>query len=128
MAPFAEAFAEVLWLRFDPFGTSSLRFDHAMDCIWVPTHHEHKKGYFYSLMEAFFQWDRDDLEHVKERLIHCGWTDDDFFRRRVKRIALPPHKLYYRVRAVFVAFGDKKDSKTDKPLFTHWHGQKPGIC
>jgi hypothetical protein len=51
---------------------------HAMDRIWVPTHHEHKKGYFYSSMEAFFQWDRDGLERVKERLIQSGWTDDEF--------------------------------------------------
>ena len=100
---------------------------HAMDRMWVPTHHEHKKGYFYSLMEGFFQWDPDDLERVRDVLIRSGWTDDEFestlfykpsfFRRRVKRIALPPHKLYYRVRAVFVAFGDKTDSKTGRPLF-----------
>jgi hypothetical protein len=35
----------------------------------------------------------------------------------VDRVALQPHKLYWRVRAVYATFGVKKDSVTSKPLF-----------
>jgi hypothetical protein len=59
--------------------------------------------------------------------LNLGWTEEhfeatlfykpSFFRLRVPRIALPPKQLYYRVRAVFVVFGDLKDSKTKQPLF-----------
>ena len=41
----------------------------------------------------------------------------EFFRGCVPRAILPPSKLYWRVRAVFVLFGNKIDSKTGKPLF-----------
>jgi hypothetical protein len=35
----------------------------------------------------------------------------------VERRILPPSKLYWQVRAVYVKFGNKRDSKTLKPLF-----------
>ncbi|KAG7353452.1 hypothetical protein IV203_002807 [Nitzschia inconspicua] len=60
-------------------------------------------------------------------LIDKGWSEEEFqstlfykpsfFRKRVQRVALPSNLLYYRVRAVFVTFGMKKDSKTGLPLF-----------
>jgi hypothetical protein len=100
---------------------------HAMDRAKVPTNHEFKKAYYYALMGAFLEWDPNGLASVKNTLLDNGWTEEEFestlfykpsfFRRRVQRVALPPHLLYYRVRAVFVTFGDKLDSKSGRPLF-----------
>ncbi|KAL3903558.1 MAG: hypothetical protein SGILL_010401, partial [Bacillariaceae sp.] len=100
---------------------------HFLQRIWTPMHHEFKKAFCYALMNAVYQWDPNDLDRVRANLTSKGWTNDDFesilfyrpsyFRTRVKRIILPPNKLYYRVRAVFVTFGDKIDSKTKKALF-----------
>jgi hypothetical protein len=100
---------------------------HAMNRAKVPVKHEYKKAYFNALMKAFLLWDERRLNEVIEKLQDNGWTDDDiqsalyfrpgFFRNRVERIALPPRELYWRVRAVFVTFGSKIDSKTEKPLF-----------
>ena len=73
---------------------------------------------------------------MKEILKDNGWSNQQieatlyykpsFFRRRVPRIALPPRQLYYRVRAVFVTFGSRKDSKSSRPLFdlSAWKGAK----
>ncbi|KAL3911438.1 MAG: hypothetical protein SGARI_001647 [Bacillariaceae sp.] len=100
---------------------------HLLKRIWTPMHHEFKKAYFYALTNALFQWDPDDMERVCDNLRKKGWTDRDiesvqyyrpsFFRKRVRRIILPPNQLYYRIRAVFVTFGDKVDSKSKKALF-----------
>jgi hypothetical protein len=35
----------------------------------------------------------------------------------MERMILPPRQLYWRVRAVYVRFGNKIDSKTGLPLF-----------
>ncbi len=43
--------------------------------------------------------------------------DPKFFLHRVERSVPPPDILYWRVRAVFVTFGNRKDAKTDSPLF-----------
>ena len=40
-----------------------------------------------------------------------------FFNERVERLILPPSQLYWRVRAVYLVFGEKRDSKSMKPLF-----------
>ena len=45
------------------------------------------------------------------------YYDVDSFRQRVDRRILPPRQLYWRVRSLFVLFGDKVDSKSKLPLF-----------
>ena len=100
---------------------------HAMNRAKVPVKHEYKKAYFVALMKAFLLWDENRLNEVIGKLKENGWSDEDveaalyfrpgFFRQRVERIALPPRELYWRVRAVFVTFGSKQDSKTGQPLF-----------
>jgi hypothetical protein len=100
---------------------------HAIDRVKVHTRHEWKKAYKHSLMKAFLEWDPSCLDEVKKILMEKGWTKKEFestlyykpsfFRRRVPRVALPPSQLYYRVRAVFVTFGNRVDSKTKVPLF-----------
>jgi hypothetical protein len=100
---------------------------HAMDRPKVPVKHEYKKPYFVALQEAFFAWRPDLLADVKETLQLNSFTTEDveallyynvkFFRDRVDRRVLPPKQLYWRVRAVYVLFGNKSDSKTNKPLF-----------
>jgi translation initiation factor 2 beta subunit (eIF-2beta)/eIF-5 len=64
------------------------------------------------------------LKEVKSKLMQRGWTQEDFdsmlcykpsyFRQRV---ALLPRQMHYRVRAVFVCFGNRKDSRKQTPLF-----------
>lgn len=83
-------------------------------------------------MKAFLLWDENRLSEVIEKLKENGWADDDiksalyfqpgFFCNHVECIALPPKDLYWHVRAVFVTFGSKIDSKTGFPLFnkTAW--------
>jgi hypothetical protein len=100
---------------------------HGMDRPKVAVKHEYKKPYFYALMNAFFAWDENKLKKVIDVLLKAGWTinqletmlyfNPDFFRTRVERMILPPRQLYWRVRAVYVRFGDKIDSKTGLPLF-----------
>jgi hypothetical protein len=45
------------------------------------------------------------------------YHDVDFSRARVHRRVLSRRLLYWRVRPIFVIFGNKVDSKTKKPLF-----------
>jgi hypothetical protein len=102
---------------------------HAMFRTKVPVKHEYKKAYYVALMNAFLSWDQNRLNEVKEKLAGNGWSDDDinrtlyfqssFFCSRVERIALPPKQLYWHVRAVFVTFGNKLDSKTGHCLFNN---------
>lgn len=93
----------------------------------VPVRHNYKKAYCSALMEAFLEWNREKLvmviDGIKEEE---GWTDEEikakmffnpvYFQKKVDRIILPPSKLYWRVRAVYVKFGNKLDHK-GKPLF-----------
>ena len=101
---------------------------HAIQRTRVPVKHEYKKALFYALMNAFFVWDEVELEKVKEILREkARMTDEEitslmyyspeFFQRRVQRHVPGPRQLYYRVRAVYCAFGNKIDSKTNRPLF-----------
>jgi hypothetical protein len=100
---------------------------HQMKRPYVPIKHEHKKPYFVALMRAWFCWNEKKLKHVKDVLRANDWTEDDikkkmyyhprFFQERVERRVLPPSKLYWRVRAVYVKFGHMCDSKAGKPLF-----------
>ena len=101
---------------------------HAIQRTRVPVKHEYKKGLYFALMNAFFVWDEIRLEEVKSVLREkAGMTDDDisnlmyyspaFFAKRVARHVPGPRQLYIRVRAVYCAFGEKIDSKTNRPLF-----------
>ncbi len=100
---------------------------HAIDRVKIPVHHYFKKAYKASFMRAMLEWDPNHLKEVKSILLQGGWTEEEFesmlyykpsfFRERVKRVALPPRQMYYRVRAVFVSFGYRKDSRTQQPLF-----------
>ena len=100
---------------------------HAMDRAKVPVKHEYKKAYFVALMNAFLVWDKTKFNTISSILQDSGWSKDTvdgtlyfrprFFQKRVEQIVLPPRELYWRVRAVFVTFGCKVDSKTNQPLF-----------
>ena len=80
------------------------------------------------MTRALLTWDQEELDDIKAVLLDSGeWTEEGiesalfykptFFKYRVKRIApVVPH-LYWAVRAVYVTFGNKKDSQTGEPLF-----------
>jgi hypothetical protein len=97
---------------------------HAMDRVKVPMHHELKAAYFRALRGAFFIMDAGDARRVKHVLQQKGrsWSHMTAFNfayiaLRVKRYIPSPMVLYYRVKAVFDFFMDKKDTLTGKPLF-----------
>jgi hypothetical protein len=100
---------------------------HAMDRVKLPIRHAYKKAFKVAMMRAFMEYEPFSLEKVKITLRDRGWSDENidatmfynpsYFNRSVERIALPPRQLYYMVRAVFVTFGKRKDSKTGQPLF-----------
>ena len=91
------------------------------------TKHEFKKAYFVALREAMYIWNPVTYLKLHSRMKASGMSDDEIekqkyynarmFRECVDRIIPPPRILYYRLRAVFVLFGDKVDSKTKLPLF-----------
>jgi hypothetical protein len=115
---------DVVWDAFlavmgDPF--------HGMKRPRADIKDEYKKPYYVALMLAWFQWDDNGLKRVKDIQRENGFSNNDidslmyfkpsFFSQRVERKQLPPSQLYWRVRAVFVAFGTKMDSSTGRPLF-----------
>ena len=85
-------------------------------------------------MKAWFAWDEKKLKEVIAILKESGWTDEDvkskmyysvdFFRELVERQILPPRQLYWRVRAVYVEFGNRVCSKSGKPLFGKYAWEK----
>jgi len=100
---------------------------HAMHRPKVPMEHDSKKAYFVALQEAFYAWDPSKLEELKANMRDAGKDDKEiegemyynsqFFRNCVPRLMLPPRQLYWRVRAVFVTYGNKRDGKSNQPLF-----------
>jgi hypothetical protein len=101
---------------------------HAMKRIITPMHHDAKKAFFVALRDAFFIWDEEKLAELMAHMRDDdGMTQDEIdnkmmfspslFTDCVPRYIPPASLLYFRVRAVFVLFGDMKDSKTKKPLF-----------
>jgi hypothetical protein len=52
-------------------------------------------------------------DDIEAKMYH----DIDFFCKCCPSVVLPPSKLYWWVRSVFVRFGNKKDSVSGKPLF-----------
>ena len=100
----------------------------------VPIKHDYKKPYHVAAMKAWFAWDEKKLKEVIAILKESGWTDEDvkskmyysvdFFRELVERQILPPRQLYWRVRAVYVEFGNRVCSKSGKPLFGKYAWEK----
>jgi hypothetical protein len=100
----------------------------------VPIKHDYKKPYHVAAMKAWFAWDENKLKDVIATLKENGWTDEDvkskmyysvdFFRELVERQILPPRQLYWRVRAVYVEFGNRVCSKSGKPLFGKYAWEK----
>ena len=100
---------------------------HLMDRIKISPQHDCRKAFLRALMDAIFVFNPESFADVCEKLRSGGWTELDiedklfynpkFFLKRVERFVPPPDILYWRVRSVFVVFGDRKDSKTNVPLF-----------
>eukprot|EP00956_Cyclotella_meneghiniana_P034536 scaffold105890_cov72-Cyclotella_meneghiniana.AAC.1 len=100
---------------------------HAMQRPYVPVKHEAKKGYFVALQNAFFVWNKDQMDELTNKMILSGLTNDEIEKMKyynsqlfincVEREVPPPSCLYWRVRAVFAMYGSMKDSKTQRPLF-----------
>ena len=100
---------------------------HAMKRIITPMHHEAKKAFFVALRDAFFMWDEEKLEELMAHMREDGMTQDEIDKKMtfsptmftdcVPRYIPPASLLYFRVRAVYVLFGNMQDSKTKKPLF-----------
>ena len=101
---------------------------HACHRMVTPMHHSHKKGFFVALSEALYAWDDEDMNTLVSLLKTKLKMEENeiktwryfrrrYFARRVRRVCLPPSRLYWRVRGVFETFGPKTDSETGKPLF-----------
>jgi len=100
---------------------------HAMDRTKVPVKHEAKKAFFVALREAFFVWNPQKLKELEDKMRDSGMIDDEIkkqkyfntqlFKDCVDRKVPESTILYWRVRAVYVAYGDVVDSETKKPLF-----------
>jgi hypothetical protein len=100
---------------------------HKIKRPYVPIEHEVNKPFWVALMRAWFCWNEKKLENVIRILKENGWDDEDvknkmyykprFFQELVERRVLPPRQLYWRVRAVYVKFGNRIDAKSKKPLF-----------
>ena len=100
---------------------------HGINRSKVPIKAEIKKAFKVAFQEAFFSWNPLKLQEYKEALSADGYTEVEIesemyfnvkaVRACVDRRILPPKQLYWRVRAVFVIFGSKIDSRTKKPLF-----------
>ena len=113
----------------DQYYTSNLHWCQ-LNChrIVTPMHHSYKKAFFVALSEAIYAWDEEDtktlVDLLKDKL---GLGEDEikmwryfkrhYFVRRVRRICLPPSRLYWRVRAVSEMFGPKTDPETGKTIF-----------
>ena len=80
-----------------------------------------------ALREAFLVWNLDKLEELEDQMKKSGITEDEIkdaryyspavFRNCVDRVVPPPSVLYWRVRALYVLYGNMIDSVTKKPLF-----------
>eukprot|EP00956_Cyclotella_meneghiniana_P022745 scaffold43394_cov22-Cyclotella_meneghiniana.AAC.1 len=127
---------------------------HAMQRPYVPVQHEAKKGYFVALQNAFFDWNKDQMTELRNKLSDSGLSDGDIEKMKyynsrlftgcVEREVPPPSCLYWRVRAVFTMYGPMIDSKTQKPLFNKqawskakgilreilkgYYSDPPGVC
>lgn len=100
---------------------------HAMDRTKVPVRHEAKKGFFVALRDAFFVWNPSKLKELEKRMKESGMSDEQIrlqkyfntklYRDCIDRKVPSSTMLYWRVRAVYIAYGSMIDSKTKVPLF-----------
>ena len=100
---------------------------HAMDRCKISVKSALKKAYFVALMNAFFIWDEEIMDELRQRMKDSGMTEKEIdaelyfncelFKGCVPRRVPPPSVLYWRVRAVFVTYGQMIDSETGRPLF-----------
>ena len=104
---------------------------HFMDRAKVPTHHEFKGLFFQALRAAIFIMNKDDVDDVKIVLASkdISWEskmafDFSYISQRVRRKVPSPDILYFRVKAVFEFFKDKKDTTTGTTLFTEKNKKK----
>lgn len=112
---------------YKPFSANIDDAFHVMDAARVPMHHTSKKDYYYALSCAMFVENKEDMNRVREALRKIGLSDDQielrrkfnqqFFRRRVRRLIPSPKVLYERVREVYERFGNQPNGPDGKPLF-----------
>jgi hypothetical protein len=113
---------------------------HLIDRPKVPLHHCYKKLFKVAFRDALLAWNPVLLEEVREAMKQDGLTDDDvdkqlyfnskLFKACVDRRVLPSSLLYWRLRAVFMIFGNLKDTRTNQPLFnaTAWKKATRSCC
>ena len=97
-----------------------------MDRPKVGMHHEYKKGYKVAFQNAMFVWNiskKEELENLmkkdsvsEEQIEAEQYYNSAIYKGCVDRSMPPPSLLYWRVRSVFVMYGDLVD-KNGKPLF-----------
>ena len=104
---------------------------HFMDRAKVPTHHEFKGLFFRALRAAVYIMHKGDVDDVKTVLESKGvsWEkkmafDFTYISQRVRRKVPNPDVLYYRLKAVFDFFNDKKDTTTGTTLLSEKNKKK----
>lgn len=100
---------------------------HAMDRPKVSIRQDLKKSYYVAFMNAWLIWDDNLMNELRTRMAETGLSEEDIdaelfynpslFKGCVDRHVPPPSILYWRVRAVFVTFGNMVDESTGRPLF-----------
>lgn len=100
---------------------------HAMDRPKVSIRQDLKKSYYVVFMNAWLIWDDNLMNELRTRMAETGLSEEDIdaelfynpslFKGSVDRHVPPPSILYWRVRAVFVTFGNMVDESTGRPLF-----------
>ncbi|GFH49181.1 hypothetical protein CTEN210_05657, partial [Chaetoceros tenuissimus] len=101
---------------------------HIMDRPKVPSRHCYKKLYKIAFRDALLAWNTELLQELKDVMIEKDamaaqdvdrllYFNSKIFRDCVDRKILPPEQLYWRLRAVFMTFGNLIDPRTNKPLF-----------
>ncbi|GFH52681.1 hypothetical protein CTEN210_09158 [Chaetoceros tenuissimus] len=101
---------------------------HIMDRPKVPSRHCYKKLYKIAFRDALLAWNTELLQELKDVMIEKDgmaaqdvdrllYFNSKLFRDCVDRKILQPEQLYWRLRAVFMTFGNLIDPRTNKPLF-----------
>ena len=83
------------------------------------THHEYKKAYSVALRNAFFIWNESKMKQLEDLMRKDGMTEEKIetqqyynatlYKGCVDRLIPSPKHLYWRVRSVFVMYGDFED-------------------
>ena len=101
---------------------------HVMDSFfdYIPLKHSLAKDFMFSLRDAIFVFDEEDLNRVQVYLTSIGEAFDSFYARnsdwilkRVKRFVPPPQELYRRVSLIFDFYCDQPDATTGAHLFSN---------